>query len=170
MARIAATSAAPHTQETRMSYAPYETGQAHAPEAVVSPRAGFWIRFGAAIVDGVILAIIQLVLILAIGNAGQLLSIVIGLGYYIYLEGSGSGQTVGKRVAGIRVISAVNGGPIGYGAATGRYFARILSAIPLLLGYLWMLWDGNKQTWHDKLSGSVVVPVDAYPVGKWPNG
>ena len=41
-------------------------------------------------------------------------------------------------------------------------FGRILSTIPLLLGYFWMLWDSEKQTWHDKLAGSVVVPVDAY--------
>ena len=39
----------------------------------------------------------------------------------------------------------------------GRYFARWLSAIPLLLGYFWMLWDPKKQTWHDKLVSTIVV-------------
>jgi uncharacterized RDD family membrane protein YckC len=35
----------------------------------------------------------------------------------------------------------------------------IVSAIVFLLGYLWMLWDPEKQTWHDKAAGSVVVPT-----------
>ncbi len=66
------------------------------------------------------------------------------------------------------MIDFNTGGPIGYGRAAVRYVARILSAIVIFLGYLWMLWDPQKQTWHDKLSGSVVVPVSAYPVEKWP--
>ena len=45
-----------------------------------------------------------------------------------------------------------------------RYFGRIISTIPLFLGYFWMLWDREKQCWQDKIAGSVVVPVDAYPV------
>jgi len=46
--------------------------------------------------------------------------------------------------------------------------AKILSAIPCLLGYFWMLWDPQKQTWHDKIVGSIVVPVSSYPVENWP--
>jgi uncharacterized RDD family membrane protein YckC len=45
---------------------------------------------------------------------------------------------------------------------------RILSAIVCLLGYFWMLWDKEKQTWHDKFAASVVVPTSAYPVAAWP--
>ena len=33
-----------------------------------------------------------------------------------------------------------------------------------LLGYFWMLWDREKQTWHDKFANDVVVPTSAYPV------
>jgi uncharacterized RDD family membrane protein YckC len=62
------------------------------------------------------------------------------------------------------VIDFRAGGPIGYPRAFIRYIARILSALPFLLGYFWMLWDREKQTWHDKLSNSVVVPTSAYPV------
>ena len=47
--------------------------------------------------------------------------------------------------------------PIGAGRAIGRYFAMFLSAILCYLGYLWMLWDPQKQTWHDKIASSVVV-------------
>ncbi len=56
------------------------------------------------------------------------------------------------------------GGSIGYGRGLLRYIARILSAIPLFLGYFWMLWDKEKQCWHDKIAGSVVVPIEAYPL------
>jgi uncharacterized RDD family membrane protein YckC len=133
-----------------------------APETLPIPaeRAGFWIRFGASFVDGIIVGVLSLVLQLALGTAGQVLGLVISIGYYIYLEGpGGNGQTLGKRAAGIRVVSSTTGGPIGYGAATARYFGRILSAIVILLGYFWMLWDSEKQTWHDKLAGSYVVPA-----------
>ena len=137
------------------------------PEA--GPRANFGQRFAAALIDGVLIAIVQFVLAAILGrSAGQGLGGLIGLAYFIYLEGSPSGQTVGKKALNIRVVDADNGGPIGYGRAVLRYFARILSAIPCLLGYFWMLWDKNKQTWHDKITTNVVVPTDAYPVEAWP--
>jgi uncharacterized RDD family membrane protein YckC len=132
------------------------------------PRAGFWIRFGAALIDGIGFTIISFALRAAIGAAGSIVAIVIAIAYFSYFEGSPSGQTIGKKLVGIRVIDFNTGGPIGYGRAAVRYVARILSAIVIFIGYLWMLWDPEKQTWHDKLSGSVVVPVSAYPVEKWP--
>jgi uncharacterized RDD family membrane protein YckC len=76
--------------------------------------------------------------------------------YYGFLEGS-TGQTIGKRVLGIKVVDARTGMPIGVGRAIGRSFARILSTIVFGLGYLWMLWDPNKQTWHDKIVSSYVI-------------
>ena len=133
------------------------------------PRAGFWTRFGAALIDGIILAVIQAILGAIVGSsAGQGLGILIALGYFTYFEGGPSGQTVGKRVLKIRVIDFQTGGEIGYVRGFIRWIGRYLSAIVILLGYLWMLWDKEKQTWHDKLSGAVVVPQDAYPVAKWP--
>ncbi len=133
------------------------------------PRAGFWRRFAAALIDGIIVGIVSGVLEAALHSVGYVLAVVLGVAYYGWLEGSASGQTVGKRGMGIRVYDLRSGGPIGPGRAIGRYFARILSAIPLFVGYFWMLWDAEKQTWHDKLVGSVVVPVSAYPVESWPN-
>jgi hypothetical protein len=52
--------------------------------------------------------------------------------------------------AGIRVIGFAEPGPIGYGRAFIRAIGRYISAIALLIGYLWMLWDDERQTWHDK--------------------
>ena len=136
---------------------------------VSGPRANFGQRLVAAIIDGIIVGVVGTVVGLIVRNGlGGLLSLALGVAYYGWLEGSASGQTVGKRMLGIRVYDLRQGGPIGTSRAIGRYFARIVSAIPCLLGYFWMLWDTEKQTWHDKLVGSVVVPVTAYPVDNWP--
>jgi uncharacterized RDD family membrane protein YckC len=132
------------------------------------PRASFGLRLVAALIDGVIVGVVGG--IIGLGDQGRASGIgtLLGLAYYIYLEGSPSGQTIGKRIMGIRVVDFQTGGQIGYGKAAIRYFGRILSAIPCGLGYLWMLWDPQKQTWHDKLAATVVVPVVDYPVERWP--
>ena len=131
------------------------------------PRASFGTRFLAILIDAVILGVIGGVLGV-IGNAGRALSAVVGIAYYIYLEGSPSGQTVGKKLLNIRVVNFNTGAPIGFGGAAIRYVGRIVSTIPCLLGYFWMLWDDQKQTWHDKIATSVVVPTSDYPVSSWP--
>ena len=140
------------------------------PKGPSGPRAGFGARLGAVLIDGILLTVVGAVANAVIGRgAGGAAGLAIGIAYFGYLEGSTSGQTLGKRVAGIRVIDYATGGSIGYGRAIVRYFARILSALPCLLGYFWMLWDKEKQTWHDKIIGDVVVPVAQYPVASWPN-
>jgi uncharacterized RDD family membrane protein YckC len=134
------------------------------------PRAGFGQRLGAALVDGIFLGVVGFVIRLAIGPAGgSAIGLALGIAYFGYLEGSRSGQTIGKRLAGIRVIDFAGGGPIGFGRAVIRYFGRIVSFIACLLGYFWMLWDRERQTWHDKFANDVVVPVTSYPVSSWPN-
>jgi uncharacterized RDD family membrane protein YckC len=134
-----------------------------------SPRAGFWIRFAAAFIDGVLLGVIGAIIRAILGTGlGSAVNILLGLAYYVYLEGSTSGQTVGKRAMNIRVIDINGGGPIGPTRALIRYIGRFVSAIVCLLGYFWMLWDAEKQTWHDKFASSVVVPTSAYPVAAWP--
>jgi uncharacterized RDD family membrane protein YckC len=131
------------------------------------PRAGFWARFGASFLDGIIVSIPYLLVTVASGNIalGYAVYLLVGIAYFTYFEGSGPGQTIGKKALGIRVIDLAGGGPIGNSRAFIRYIGRIVSSIPLLLGYFWMLWDGEKQTWHDKMAGAVVVPTSSYPVG-----
>ena len=69
-----------------------------------------------------------------------------------------TGQTWGRRIVGIKVVNAETGGPPGWGKAIGRQlFAAIISSYVLYLGYLWMLWDSQNQTWHDKVAGTLVV-------------
>ena len=138
------------------------------PSSLQSPRASFGLRLVAAIIDGVVLGIVNVILQSILGTPGRGLSLLVGLAYVGYLEGSPSGQTVGKKLMNIRVIDFATGGPIGVGRALLRYVGKIVSAIPCLLGYFWMLWDPQKQTWHDKMANSVVVPTSSYPVANWP--
>jgi uncharacterized RDD family membrane protein YckC len=158
-------------------------------------KAGFWSRFGAAIIDGIVVGLFGIPAQIAlrtgsteiepcsVDNAGNFdptgsvndglcevptgttwaifgvllaLAIVAGIVYYATLEG-GSGQTLGKRALGIKVVDVRTGGSIGTGRGVGRYFARIVSALVCYLGYFWMLWDPEKQTWHDKMVNSYVV-------------
>lgn len=69
-----------------------------------------------------------------------------------------SGQTLGKRATGVKVVDATTGQVIGTGRALGRYlFSAFISGNICGLGYLWAIWDKRRQTWHDKVVGSVVV-------------
>jgi uncharacterized RDD family membrane protein YckC len=86
-----------------------------------------------------------------------LVGLVAVLLYYTRMIG-GTGQTIGKKAVGVRVVDSTSGAPIGTGRALGRYlFATFISGNLCALGYLWALWDGRKQTWHDKVVSSVVV-------------
>ncbi|MFQ5558092.1 MAG: RDD family protein, partial [Acidimicrobiales bacterium] len=68
------------------------------------------------------------------------------------------GQTPGKKAVGIKVVGTSTGQPVGMGRGIGRgLMAQFISGNVCLLGYLWMLWDGKNQTWHDKVADSVVV-------------
>jgi uncharacterized RDD family membrane protein YckC len=129
------------------------------------PRAGFWKRFAASFTDGIVLLIPILILDIALkGVGGGALSLVLVFAYFTYFEGGPRGQTPGKQLLGIRVVSFDTGGPIGYGRGFIRMVGRYLSAVVIYIGYLWMLWDPEKQCWHDKLASDVVVPISAYPV------
>jgi uncharacterized RDD family membrane protein YckC len=128
------------------------------------PRASFWQRLGAYLIDVILLAIVLGILTAALKTTGYLIGIAIELAYFTYFEGSPSGQTIGKRVLGLRVIDYATGGSLGYGKGFLRTLGRIVSGAICGLGYLWSIWDKEKQTWHDKIAGTVVVPVSAYPV------
>ncbi len=84
------------------------------------------------------------------------LSVVLVLGYHARTEGR-TGQTWGKRIVGIRTVDVDTGGPIGPWRAVGRVLGRYVSSQIVYLGFLWMLWDDDAQTWHDKMVRSIVV-------------
>ena len=87
---------------------------------------------------------------------GYLIGLVIAAVYFTYFHGS-AGRTPGNSALGITVVDIDTGQPIGYGRALGRWAMSYVSAIVILIGYLWMLWDPKKQTWHDKVAGSLPV-------------
>lgn len=88
-----------------------------------------------------------------IGMAGVLFVIV------IYLRALGrTGQTWGRRITGVRVVRNHTGYPIGFWRALGRQlFGFTISRALLGLGYFWMLWDDQRQTWHDKVADTIVI-------------
>ena len=77
---------------------------------------------------------------------------------YAFFTGfwSRSGRTLGMQSWGLRVETPSGQLP-SLGAATLRFFAAILSWAPLGLGFLWQLWDKERLTWHDRLSGTRLV-------------
>ena len=135
-----------------------ESYSAPSAGAVTSERSGFWRRFAAALIDGILIGIVSGILQAIFGrDAGSGLGLLIGLAYFTYFHGS-SGQTPGDSALSIRVVDKDGGGSIGYGRAFIRWLVSLVSGFVLLIGYLWMLWDSEKQTWHDKAANSVVIP------------
>lgn len=141
------------------------------PAGPSGPRADFWYRLGGFLIDWVILYVVSLVIGLVLrGNLVSqiLISLAAGIAYSVYFIGSSSGQTPGMRVLNIRAVDAATGGRVDYGRAFVRYLVAIVSGLACYIGYLWMLWDPEKQTWHDKVAKTFVVPTSAYPVERWP--
>lgn len=119
----------------------------------------------AALIDHTLIVGLSLPLFAIDAALYYVVGILGGIVYLTVLEGGARGQTIGKRALGIRVVSHAAGAPIGRVRAFIRYVGRYVSSI-LLLGYLWMLFDREKQTWHDKMAGSIVVrAADASPSG-----
>ena len=141
-----------------------------------SPYAGAVSRSVAFIIDLVIIStccaigisVLQLLGSFFHLNIGEVLlnnpllgTIAVGLGalfqsLYFVVFWSINGQTPGKMLVGLRVIG-VNGDKVGFLRAILRYFGYWLSAVVVLLGFLWVLIDQRRQGWHDKIGRTVVV-------------
>jgi uncharacterized RDD family membrane protein YckC len=139
------------------------------PAATADTYAGFWIRLGAALIDGLLWAVIAVPVLWAAygpevfgsdrfihGPVDFLVSWVFPslatILFWIY-----KGATPGKMAVHARIVDARTGAHASTGQYIGRYFAYFVSLLPLGLGYLWVAWDDRKQGWHDKLAGTVVV-------------
>ena len=136
-------------------------------ETIPGKPAGLLRRLAAAVYDAMLLfAVLFLattpLLLLTHGEA------VPGshLGYRLYLVAvaflffgwfwTHGGQTLGMRAWRIRVL-ACDGRHISWIQALQRFFGAFVSLLPCGLGYLWLLLDPERRTWHDRLSGSRVV-------------
>jgi uncharacterized RDD family membrane protein YckC len=121
---------------------------------------GFGKRFIAFIIDSVLMGIAVNIAVWGFGiedtgfytgSHGLLYWI-----YYAVLESSDKQATLGKQALNIRVGDA-DGNRISFMNATGRYFAKILSAVILFIGFIMIIFDDKKQGLHDKLANTYVV-------------
>jgi uncharacterized RDD family membrane protein YckC len=136
---------------------------------------GFWRRFFAWLIDCVILVPLVFVSLIFLGstpgsidnNGAQLLWYVFwGLmfwGYFAGLESSSLQGTLGKAALGI-VVTDYRGQRVNFGRATGRHFAKWISALILGIGFLMAAFTPRKQALHDMVSGSLVVKRDYVPL------
>jgi uncharacterized RDD family membrane protein YckC len=119
---------------------------------LVLPRVGFWLRFLAAMLDVALVALI----------AGKLLhwhkGIVPLILLYHVAMWTWKGTTIGGLVFGLKIVRT-DGRPINFAVAAVRGLAAFLSAAALFLGFFWAGWTREKQSWHDKIAGTVAVKV-----------
>lgn len=85
---------------------------------------------------------------------------ILGMGVFNrWYKGGTTGQTIGRGVAGVKLVKEVTGQPIGMGMAFVRDLAHIVDSLICYVGWLFPLWDAKRQTLADKMLGTVVVTV-----------
>ena len=159
-------------------------GVAASAYAAAVPRvvyAGFWLRFVAWILDRIIIGVVTRFLLFPIFGLSALRMImrghpepedvlpmvhamgrviVVGLVlewlYYALMESSAWQGTLGKKALGLRVTD-LQGNPVSFGRATGRFFARIISSFTLLIGFIIAGFTERKQALHDIIASCLVI-------------
>lgn len=153
---------------------PGQGSYAAATSPTDSPKAGFWIRFVASMIDGLILGAVQFIIGLVLGFAGGsvsdfdmggavvmltitwLCSMAVSITYYVFFTGY-NGQTPGKMALRIQVVRT-DGTPMNYGRAFLReIIGKFVSALILGVGYLMAAFDRDKQALHDRIAGTYVI-------------
>lgn len=131
--------------------------------------AGFWLRFGATLIDSVLLFIVTAPLLMAVYGTSYWTASTFAMGPADLLISYGLpavliivlwirfAKTPGKMAIGATIVDARTGGKPGTGQFLIRYVGYFVSALPLCLGYFWAGFDPRKQAWHDKLARTVVV-------------
>jgi len=128
---------------------PLIPGAVSPADLISMSRAGFWLRTCATVLD-VLLFVFVLILT---GPKALLLWLIYHVAMWAW-----KGTTVGGIVVGIKLVR-VDGRPVDVGVALVRVAAGIFSALVLGLGFFWAGWDRGKQSWHDKIAGTVMVKV-----------
>ena len=125
--------------------------------------ASFWIRFAALFIDGLITGAVSSafpVIFLGYYSYFNLTtnpySLLIGWLYFAGMESSSNMGTIGKITMGIKIVDE-QGERISFLNATGRYFAKIISAVILFIGFIMAAYDINHQALHDKLAKTFVI-------------
>jgi uncharacterized RDD family membrane protein YckC len=121
-----------------------------APIDATAPRAGFWIRMGALLIDMILIGVI-----IGILDAGGEFWLIV-LAAYGALMWKIKGTTIGGLVCGLKVVRR-DGAEINWDTAIVRALGCFLSMIVAGLGFLWIVFDEDRQAWHDKIAGTLVV-------------
>ncbi|MEV7318955.1 RDD family protein [Streptomyces sp. NPDC093970] len=126
------------------------------------PYANWGWRVLSRLIDSIVLGIPYILVV--VGGAKSIpalvivgLLVVIGLFIYQIVQEGRTGQTIGKKVVGTRTLKEDTGQPIGAGMAFVRQLAHFLDSLPCYLGYLWPAWDAKRQTFADKVCGTIVI-------------
>lgn len=122
-------------------------------DASVLPRAGFWARMGALLIDAMLVGIV-------LGglwhhSSGMELPALATYGAVMWKI---RGTTIGGIVFHLKVVR-VDGRPVDWATSIVRALSCFLSLVIVFLGFLWIVFDDNKQAWHDKIAGTIVVRV-----------
>lgn len=135
--------------------------------------AGFWSRFFASVLDSLIQAAILVPLLFMLFGPGMYTDPAAGQTAMGYLVNYGfpllwtilfwkyKSATPGKMLMGIALVDADTGRNPSTGRLVLRYFAYIVSAVPLLLGFIWVAFDKRKQGFHDKIAHTLVIKTGA---------
>lgn len=125
------------------------------PSAATLPRAGFWIRTAAALLDFIMIAVVLGVFGLFDNGPGPLF---VTLAAYCAAMWKFKGTTVGGVICGLRVVR-LDDRPIDWGVAVVRALSAFLSLFAAGLGFIWVAFDEERQSWHDKIAGTTIVRV-----------
>ena len=124
------------------------------------PRAAFLERLAAFVLDFVLVAIVAQVLRLDrlvgsydVSDNVLLVGLVYHIGFWTWQQ-----TTVGGIICQLRLVRA-DGGPVRFAEALVRGLSGIFSLVVAGLGFLWIIWDPEKQAWHDRIAGTYVVKV-----------
>jgi uncharacterized RDD family membrane protein YckC len=118
----------------------------------IENRAGFWIRMTALLLDMILVGVVLSTL-----HAGHhtLLLVLAAYGAAMWKL---RGTTIGGIVCGLRVVR-LDGREIDWPTAIARALGAFLSMVVVGLGFIWVVFDSERQSWHDKIAGTVVVHV-----------
>lgn len=157
-ASAAASMASPETQmgtEPPPSPPPALSAAAAAPailDIATLPRAGFWIRMLALLIDLILVAV---ALGWLLGHGSSVLLVLAAYGAIMWKL---KGTTIGGIVCDLKVVR-IGGGPLDWASAIIRALGCFLSLVVAGLGFIWIAVDREHQAWHDKIAGTVVVRV-----------
>lgn len=128
--------------------------------------AGFGVRFIAALIDGVLIGIINTAISYMLtavlgegaGSLSMILNLALSIGYYVWYQHK-EGQTIGKKAMKIKVVTYDGKTPTLFAFFLRDIVGKAVSAILLFIGYFMVLWDPKKQALHDKIANTYVIRV-----------